>query len=235
MQNLSNVLEAILFASGDGISAADIAGKIDASVEDIEQGLKELWERYSADDRGINVIKYRNKYQFASNPTYAEEISAVLNPIKMKAVTKAVLETLAIIAYKQPITRLEIEDVRGVNCDYAVSILSQNNLIEVVGRKDSIGKPVMFGTTDEFLKRFDLENIDSLPSYADLLDKIKVIHADDERDIYHRSEYADISAAEANEDINTADESVDEVQDDEVVEILEVEIGIDLPLEDEQE
>jgi len=91
---------------------------------------------------------------------------------------------MAIVAYKQPITRLEIDEIRGVGSDYAIQILLQSNLIEVTGRKDTVGKPLLFGTTDQFLKRFELENIDNLPSYEELLEKIKVIETN--FDLYDR-------------------------------------------------
>ena len=87
----------------------------------------------------------------------------------------AALETVAIVAYKQPVTRLEIEQIRGVNCDYAVQVLLKHNLIEVVGRKDVVGKPLLFGTTDMFLKRFQIESIEQLPDYEQLLASIKVL------------------------------------------------------------
>ena len=106
---------------------------------------------------------------------YADYISEVLNPIREKSLTRAALETLAIIAYKQPITKLEIEDIRRVNCDYAVQILSDQNMIEVVGRKDAVGKPLLFATTETFLKRFNLKNLAELPDYDGLLERIKVI------------------------------------------------------------
>ena len=106
----------------------------------------------------------------------------VLNPIKEKQLTKAALETVAVIAYKQPITRLEIEEVRGVNCDYALQLLSNFKMIEVVGRKDAVGKPLLFGTTDEFLKRFQISDISELPDYNELLDRIKLIHEDNKDD-----------------------------------------------------
>ena len=102
-------------------------------------------------------------------------MAEVLNPIKEKALTKAVLETAAIIAYKQPITRLEIEQVRGVNSDYAINNLLENKLIDVVGRKDAIGKPLLFGTTDEFLKRFSMNSLSDLPDYDELMERIEVI------------------------------------------------------------
>ena len=95
--------------------------------------------------------------------------------------TRAALETLAIIAYKQPITKLEIEDIRRVNCDYAVQILVDQNMIEVVGRKDAVGKPLLFGTTENFLKRFNLKDLAELPDYDGLLERIKVIEEGEDK------------------------------------------------------
>jgi len=118
--------------------------------------------------------------QLCSNPDIVESISELLNPIRERSLTKAAMETAAIIAYKQPITRTEVENIRGANSDYAIQLLQSNNLIEVVGRKDTVGKPLLFGTTENFLKRFELESIEQLPNYNELLDRIRVIHSDGE-------------------------------------------------------
>lgn len=105
----------------------------------------------------------------------------------------AALETIAIIAYRQPVTRLEIEQIRGVNSEYTVQMLLKNNLIEVVGRKEAVGKPLLFGTTDEFLKRFQLESISDLPDYETLLESIKVIGGgeSESKSIYNEFEIPD--------------------------------------------
>jgi len=171
---LQNELEGILFVSGDGIAGDYLAEKLGVTEQEIKDAMARLTEKYSG-DCGIHLIKYRKNWQLCSNPAYAEKIAGVLNPIKERNLTRAALETMAIIAYKQPITRLEIDDIRGVDSTYSLQILTQNNLIEVVGRKDTLGKPLVYGTTDEFLKRFELTDINNLPSYEELLDKIKVI------------------------------------------------------------
>ena len=147
---------------------------ISASIPQLKAAIAELQQKYSGDS-GIQVLTYKDKVQLCSNPNYAEPISVVLNPIKERALTKTALETVAIIAYKQPITRLEIENIRGVSSDYAVQVLLQHNLIEVVGRKDVVGKPLLFGTTDEFLKRFQIHDLSELPKYEELLEQIKVL------------------------------------------------------------
>ncbi|MCQ2382092.1 MAG: SMC-Scp complex subunit ScpB, partial [Clostridia bacterium] len=130
-----------------------------------------------------HLIKYRNNYQFSTNPSYENEVGLVLNPLRERNLTKAALETLAVIAYKQPVTRLEIDQIRGVGSDYAIQILTQSNLVEIVGRKEVLGRPLLYGTTDNFLKRFGLDDIKNLPSYDDLLEKIKLIHEQDKNEI----------------------------------------------------
>jgi len=154
-----------------------LAEKLEVTEAEVALSLAALTTKYSG-NCGIHLIKYRNNYQFTTNPQYADRVAEVLNPVREKVLTRAALETLAIVAYKQPLTRIDIEEIRGSDSSYATQILLQNNLIEVVGRKDAVGKPLLFATTDEFLKRFELENIDSLPSYQDLIEKIKVIHAE---------------------------------------------------------
>ena len=177
MDNLDKIIESILFVAGDGVEYFDIADKLNVSVKDVEKAIEKLKTNLEKSESGIQVITFNKKAQLCSNSNYANEVAEVLNPIKEKALTKAVMETAAIIAYKQPITRLEIEQVRGVNSDYAINNLIENKLIEVVGRKDAIGKPLMFGTTDEFLKRFNLNALTDLPDYDELLERIQIIKA----------------------------------------------------------
>ena len=178
-KNLNEILKAILFVAGDGIDKSFIAEKLDISKKMLDKAITELKEELSGDN-GIHLIEYKEKLQLATNPSYANYISEVLNPIREKSLTRAALETLAIIAYKQPITKLDIEDIRGVNSDYAVQILIDQNMIEVVGRKDAVGKPLLFGTTENFLKRFDIKDITDLPDYEELLNRLKTIRQEDE-------------------------------------------------------
>ncbi len=177
--NLKEVLLSILFVAGDGIEKSFIAEKLDVNMKELNKVIEQLKEELSG-DKGIHLIEYKNKIQLATNPNYANYISDVLNPIREKSLTRAALETLAIIAYKQPITKLEIEDIRRVNSDYAVQILIDQNMIEVVGRKDAVGKPLLFGTTDNFLKRFDIKDLNDLPDYENLLERIKTLQTEEE-------------------------------------------------------
>ena len=157
MENLECKLEGLLFVSGDGLDKNYIIEKLGLDKKELDEAITVLKEKYTGTS-GIHLIEYKNSIQFTSNSEYAEDISIVLNPIRERALSKATLETVAIIAYKQPITRLDVEEIRGVNSDYAIQQLLQHNMIEVVGRKDAVGKPLLFGTTDEFLKKFELKD-----------------------------------------------------------------------------
>ena len=176
MENLDKILESILFMAGEPVAMVDIVGKLDVTEKELKAAATTLKKRYCGES-GIVLNQFNNKLQLSTNSLYAEALASVLNPIRERNLSKATLETAAIIAYKQPITRLEIEEIRGVGCDYAISILLEHNLIEVVGRKDAVGRPVLFGTTDEFLKRFNISSIGELPDYNALLEKVKIVRA----------------------------------------------------------
>lgn len=178
IMNLKEVVLGVLFISGDGIERDFLAEKLDVDKKSLDKAIEELKSEFSG-DKGVHVITYKNKVQLSSNPNYAGYISDVLNPIREKSLTRAALETLAIIAYKQPVTKLEVEDVRRVNSDYAVQVLLDQDMIEVVGRKDAVGKPLMFGTTENFLKRFNIADLTELPDYEELMERINVIREEE--------------------------------------------------------
>lgn len=219
MDNLSSIIEAILFVAGEGVQYYDIAEKLEITEKEVKKAVEELKERYESYKSGIKVISYNNKVQLSTNQDYINEITTVLNPIKEKQLTKAVLEVLAIIAYKQPVTRLDIENVRGVNCDYAVTTLLENNIIEVVGRKDAVGKPLLFGTTDLFLKRFNLNSIEDLPDYDELLNRIKVIETPKDNSLFTYGEHVVDENTEPNDDVNK-DSKEQEANEEEQIKIF---------------
>lgn len=203
MENLENILESILFTNGDAVDISDITSKIDVTKAEINKAVNKLKNKYD-EKSGIVLLSFNNKLQLASSSKYANEVSLVLNPIRQRNLSKATLETASIVAYKQPVTRMEIEEIRGVNSDYAINILIEHNLIEIVGRKDTVGKPVLFGTTDEFLKRFNLSSIDELPDYNTLLEKVQTIESRDDRLYNHfevKSEEEQVVLSENPEDI----------------------------------
>ncbi len=179
MENIENVVEAIIFSSGTPIQKSDIVEKVpELTTQKLNGIIKNLQKRY-CDDCGILLLEFNGKLQFSSNPKYGDAVADVLTPLKEKELTRTLLEVLATIAYKQPITRLEIDDMRGgTNSEYAISGLLRAGLIEAVGRKDTVGRPLLYGTTDGFLKKFQLRDIDSLPDYAEVLDKLKLINTE---------------------------------------------------------
>ncbi|MBQ7884919.1 MAG: SMC-Scp complex subunit ScpB [Clostridia bacterium] len=180
MNNLKEIIKATLFVAGEGVETKALKEKLELSDKKFNDVLNEIRQELSGDS-GIMLIEFKNKIQLCTNQKYVEIVSDILNSIRERALTKATLETVAIIAYKQPITKLEIEEIRNTrSADYAVQMLLDNNLIEVVGRKDAVGKPFLYGTTDEFLKRFNLKDINELPAYEDLLERIKLIRAETE-------------------------------------------------------
>ncbi len=204
-KNLPSIIEGIMFVAGAGVSVTDVAEKLGVTEDEVKAAVYVLQKKYD-ETSGIQIITYKGKIQFCTNPEFADPISLVLNPIKERALTKTALETVAIIAYQQPITRLEVENIRGVGCDYAIQLLLAHNLIEVVGRKDVVGKPLLFGTTDEFLKRFELQSLDDLPKYEELMAQIKILNAGvdndsiyNEFDIDETADGGDESGAEPGE------------------------------------
>lgn len=181
-EKLTNIIESILFVSGTQVAISDITEKLGLSEKQISEAVKELKEKYSGES-GIQLLQFNKKLQFSSNPAYADDVSSVLNPIKEKELSKSMLEVAAIIAYKQPVTRIDLEEIRG-NSEYAVQKLLELGVIEPVGRKDAVGRPVMFGTTDEFLKRFQISSLDELPDYEELINRIQLIHGPVETESY---------------------------------------------------
>ena len=207
LEKLTSIIESILFVSGTQVAIADIAEKLEISNQDVLKVAEKLKEKYSKDS-GIQLLVFNKKLQFCSNPQNADSVSAVLNPIKEKELSKSMLEVAAIIAYKQPVTRIDLEEIRG-NSEYAVQKLLELGVIEPVGRKDAVGKPVLFGTTDKFLKRFQIESLDQLPDYDDLINKISLIHADKQNDdyLYKKDVYVEETAVTESQPIQKPEES----------------------------
>ena len=197
MNNLTNIIEAVVFASGEAVPVKYIVEKLNCTVKEVNACAAELKEKYN-EDSGIQLLTFNGKLQFASNPKYKQPVSEVLTPIKEKEFTKTILECAAIIAYKQPVTKPELEEIRQVSCDYAIHTLLELEMIVPCGRKDAVGKPIMYATTDNFLKRFKLNSIDELPDYDELMAQIAELNSsflsDDEEDgnyLYKKDEYVE--------------------------------------------
>ncbi len=226
LEKLTSIIESILFVSGTQVAIADIAEKLEITNQDVLKAAEKLKEKYSKDS-GIQLLVFNKKLQFCSNPENADSVSAVLNPIKEKELSKSMLEVAAIIAYKQPVTRIDLEEIRG-NSEYAVQKLLELGVIEPVGRKDAVGKPVLFGTTDKFLKRFQIESLDQLPDYDELINKISLIHADKPNDdyLYTKDVYVDESAVTEDNskqnfnETSTEDFDLPDISDEEIPDFL---------------
>ena len=222
LEKLTSIIESILFVSGMQVAISDVAEKLEVSEKDIMAAVNVLKEKYSGDS-GIQLLVFNKKLQFCSNPNNADEVSSVLNPIKERELSKSMLEVAAIIAYKQPVTRIDLEEIRG-NSEYAVQKLLELGVIEPVGRKDAVGKPVLFGTTDKFLKRFQISSLDELPDYDELINKIQVIRGNQQEEdyLYHKDVYVDES--EVAETAVTVDEKATTEEDFDLPDIEDEEI-----------
>lgn len=190
MEQLKEILESILFVAGGPVDISEITSKLNCTKKELAKATEDLKEKYSGTS-GINLLTFGTKLQLGTNAAYADAVASVMNPIREKQLSKATLETLSIIAYKQPVTRLEIEDIRGVSSDYAINLLLEHKLIAIVGRRETVGRPLEFGTTDEFLKRFDLESLDALPDYEELLSRVAAEQEEQNEILYNRFEVPD--------------------------------------------
>ena len=199
MEKLTNIIEAILFAAGDAVPMDLLREKLEITKKELDDSIRQLERKYSG-DVGIRLLNFNHKLQLATNPDYKDTISLVLMPIREKEFTRTILESAAIIAYKQPITRSELEAIRGINSDYAITTLMSLDMIMPCGRKDTPGKPVLYATTDNFLKRFKLKSLAELPDYEELMRRISELNATDtetsnylyEKDVYNPDEDPDL-------------------------------------------
>lgn len=157
------VMEAILFTMGDSVEVSRLAEVIEEDVRATKEILMEMKTKYEEENRGIMLIELEDSVQLCTKPDMYEYLIKIAKTPRKFVLTDTLLETLSIIAYKQPITRLEIEKIRGVSCDHAVNRLLEFNLITEVGRMDAPGRPLLFGTTEEFLRSFGVKSLDELP------------------------------------------------------------------------
>ncbi len=172
MNNIKNIIEAILFVAGDLIEIKDLANGLDVDSSELRKQIAILSDEYDARNSGIRIIWVGDSVQMSSREDYAEKISDVLAPLKVQSLTNSAIETLSIIAYKQPVTRTEVAEIRGVRSDYSINILLQRGLISEAGKKDALGSPMMFATTDLFLREFNLTSIDNLPNVEDMHESV---------------------------------------------------------------
>ena len=157
------IVEAILFVTGDAVEKRDLCRALEISEKQLEETLDALESGYDFDRRGLRLLRFGAHVQLATRPDYAPYVEKLLQPVQKQSLSQAVMETLAVIAYRQPVTKGEIEQVRGVKCDYSVQSLAAKGLIQEVGRRETLGRPILYGTTDAFLRHFGISSLGELP------------------------------------------------------------------------
>lgn len=160
---LSGRIEAILFVAGEPVRIEELAKALNVSVPAVENEVTKLRDEYDFHQRGFTLKRFGHQVQLATRALYATDVVHLLQPVQKQSLSQAAMETLAVVAYKQPVTRAEVEQVRGVKCDYSIQSLVNKELIMEVGRKDTLGRPILYGTTENFLSHFGLTTLEDLP------------------------------------------------------------------------
>ena len=161
--SLKGRIEAILFVAGEAVSIREMAKALQTDEKELKAALKDIGSEYDYEQRGFMLKRFGDKVQLATRPLYSEDVLRLLQPVQQQSLSQAAMETLAVVAYKQPVTRAEVEQIRGVKCDYSLQSLMMKGLIQEAGRKDTIGRPILYATTDTFLSHFGIQGLEDLP------------------------------------------------------------------------
>ena len=161
--NLKGRIEAILFVAGEAVGIRDMAKALQIDEKALQEALNEIGSEYDYEQRGFLLKRFGDKVQLATRPLYSDDVLRLLQPVQQQSLSQAAMETLAVVAYKQPVTRAEVEQIRGVKCDYSLQSLMMKGLIQEAGRKDTIGRPILYATTDMFLSHFGIRGLEDLP------------------------------------------------------------------------
>ena len=164
MENLGAIVEAILFVAGDPVRVEDLAHAMNLTMSEMAEALEQLSDHRTLEGRGIQLNRSGETVFLSIRPAFAPQVEAFLQPLQKRPLSQAVLETLSIVAYRQPCTRGDIEAIRGVKCDYSVQSLLNKGFIEECGQRETLGRPTLYRTTDAFLKHFGMETLDDLPN-----------------------------------------------------------------------
>ena len=173
MDFLSQHIEALIFCAQKPINISEIQNclsemfEAEVPVKDIEESIEKLKEKFTEDLHSFEIVNSGGGFQFLTKPAYQASIGILLKQQSKKRLSTSALETLSIIAYKQPVTKSEIEQIRGVNCDYAVQKLLEKELVEIKGKAESLGRPLLYGTSDRFMDYFGINDIKDLPTPKD--------------------------------------------------------------------
>lgn len=167
MNRTGAIIEAILFVTGDPVKTEELAHALNLTVLEMEKELDALRDTLELEGHGLKLNRNGSSVYLSTDPSLMSDIERYLQPVRKTSLSQAVLETLSVIAYRQPVTRGDIEAVRGVKCDYSVQLLLSRGLIEEQGHRETLGRPILYGTTDKFLEHFGIETLSELPQ-ADL-------------------------------------------------------------------
>lgn len=162
--NIKSAIEAILFASGSSVELSRIASALEISEKEAEEQISVLIDDYNSEQRGITIIKLKNAYQMVSVKEYAPQIRTIMDLRRNSPLSQAALEVLAVVAYNQPVTKAFVEQVRGVDCSGVIGSLTLKGLVEEKGRLELPGRPLLYGTTENFLRCFNISSLDQLPA-----------------------------------------------------------------------
>lgn len=180
-------IEAILFTMGESVEISKLAGATGLSECDVRRIVHNLADRYSRDNCGMQILELDGSYQMCTKPEMYEYLIRIAKQPKRQVLTDVLLETLSIVAYRQPVTRMEIEKIRGVSCEHAVNKLIEYNLITEVGRLDAPGRPILFGTTQEFLRCFGVQSVEELPMMG--ADKLEEFRQEAQEEVQQKLEF----------------------------------------------
>lgn len=167
MNEVPHIIEAILFVAGEPVAVGEIAAALGLSELETMHAVEEMQRDFDASQRGITVRRYGDHLRMETRPEYAPYVERLLQPVQKQSLSQTAMETLAVIAYRQPTTKGEVEHVRGVKCDYSIQSLLNKGLIKEVGRKEALGRPILYATTDRFLEHFGISDIRELPPLPD--------------------------------------------------------------------
>lgn len=181
LKELEGAIEAILFSSGHSVELKKIAEAVEHDLDTTKKIIHNLMDQYNRPSRGIKIIELNDAFQMCTKKEYYDVLVRLALQPKKATLTDVMLETLSIIAYKQPVTKMEIEKIRGVKCDHAINRLMEYGLVKELGRLDAPGKPLVFGTTEEFLRNFGVQSTDELPAINPL--KLEDFKAEAEEEI----------------------------------------------------
>lgn len=171
-RGLKSIIEALLFTWGDPLDISDISNVLEMDKKEVEEIIGEMIDDFDYNMRGIRIVKINNSYQLGTRAEHFDWIKKLTNQKPERLLSNAALETLSIIAYRQPVIKSDIEAIRGVRCDRVIETLIEKGLVIEMGRMDRVGRPILYGTTELFLRAFGLEDLEDLPNLKENLEEI---------------------------------------------------------------